>query len=225
MKAEFSNSVNGSLTFTPASLKNNGFKTTLSGFYTAYRNQVELLQSFSNTTEYTYYNTDKSKTTGGSLENVWHRKKLEVGLGVSYIGYSSSQFADENYLKEDSREFLWTPEINANLAYRLDKIKTTFGLFYKYTGSKPTFSFGMIDNQNAILLTKTSAYQLADFTVKTDINKFLTAHVGIKNIFDVTTVENNTVSSSNSSHSSVGPLSVGYGRSFFAGLSFSWNKK
>ncbi len=225
LKAEFSNSVNGSLTFTPASLKNIGFNSTLSGFYTAYRNQIELLQSITNNTDYTYYNTDKSKTVGGSIENVLQLKNLEVGLGVSYVGYSSSQYDDENYVKEDSRELLWTPEINSNFAYRLDKIKTTFGLFYKYTGSKPSFSFGMLDAQNAILLTKTSSYQLADFTAKTDINKFLIVHLGVKNLFDVTTVDNNTIASSNSAHSSAGPLSIGYGRSFFAGLSFKWNKK
>ena len=225
LKAEFSNSVNGSLTFTPASLKNIGFKSTLSGFYTAYRNQVELLQSTANNTDYTYYNTDKSKTVGGSVENVLQLKNLEVGLGVSYIGFSSSQYDDENYVKEDSRELLWSPEINSNITYRLEKIKTTFGLFYKYTGSKSNFSFGMLNNQNAILLTRTSAYQLADFTTKTDINKFLTVHLGVKNLFDVTTVDNNTIASSNSAHSGAGPLSIGYGRSFFAGLNFKWNKK
>jgi outer membrane receptor for ferrienterochelin and colicins len=224
LKAEYSNSVNGSLTLTPESLKNIGFKSTLSAFYTAYRNQVQLLQSVTNNTEYTYYNTDKSKTLGGSLENQLAWKKLEVSVGFSYTGYSSSQYNDDNYIKEDNRDILWTPEINSEIVYSADKIKTRFGLFYKYIGKKPAFSFGTIDSKDAILLTQTSPYQLADFTITTDINKFFTTHIGVKNIFDVTDVNSNTVSSSNSAHSSSGPLAIGYGRSFFLGLSFKWSK-
>lgn len=224
LKAEYSNSVNGSLNFTPKVLKNIKFNTSLSGFFSAYRNQVQLLQSLTNSTEYTYYNTDKSKTIGGSLENSLAWKNLDATIGFSYTGYSSSQYDDKNYIKEDSHDILWTPEINSNITYRLDKIRTRLGLFYKYIGRKPAFSFGTIGSEDAILLTRTSSYQLADFTVTTDINPFLTTRLGVKNIFDVTEIKNTTVSSSNTEHSGSGPQAIGYGRSFFVGLSFKWSQ-
>ncbi|MEO6683396.1 MAG: TonB-dependent receptor [Ginsengibacter sp.] len=224
LKAEYSNSINGSLTYSPVSVKNILFSSTLSGFYTAFRNQVELLENVKNPIEYTYYNTDKSKTLGGSIENVFEWKNLDIGIGFSYIGYSSSQFDDENLIKMDHRDLLWTPEINTNITYRLDKLKTKLALFYKYTGNRPSFSFGKIDSKDAILLTHTSAYQFADFSTTTEIHKMLTLHLGVKNIFDVTNVQNNTVSISNTEHSRARSLPMGYGRSFFAGLSFNWNK-
>lgn len=225
IKAEFSNSLNGSLTYTPASVNQRSFNSTLSVFYTAFRNQVELLQSISNPIEYTYYNTDRSKTMGGSIESIYAWKNLELGIGVNYIGYESSQFDHGNYVKEDARKTLWTPAINSNITYSIDRINTKFALFYKYTGRKPAFSFGKINNEDAILLTRTSSYHLADFTATTGLNRLLSAQVGVKNIFDVTDVENNTVSVSNTEHSNAQSLAVGYGRSFFVGLNFKWNKK
>ena len=225
LKAEFSNSLNGSLTFTPASINQRSFNSTLSVFYTAFRNQVELIESVSNPMEYTYYNIDKSKTIGGSIENMYEWKNLTVGIGVNYFGYESSQYENENYIKKDTRKLLWTPEINSNITYNIDKIHTRFALFYKFTGRKPAFSFGKIDNDDAILLTRTSPYHLADFTSTTDINKLLSAQVGVKNIFNVTDVENNTIAASNTEHSNARSLAIGYGRSFFIAINFRWNKK
>ena len=222
LKAEYSNSVTGSLSFTPKALKNIGFSSTLSGYFSAYRNQIQLLESITNNTEYTYYNTDKSKTIGGSIENNMTWKNLDLNVGFSYSGFSSSQFDDKNYIKESSKDMLWTPEINVNGTYRIEKIKTSLALFYKYIGTKPAFSFGSIDNKDAILLTSTSSYQLADFTVTKDVNKMINASLGVKNIFDVSDIKNSTVVTSNSEHSTSGPASIGYGRSYFIGLNFKW---
>lgn len=225
LKAEYANSVNGSLTLKPIHWSDVMFGSTLSGFYTAYHNQVNLVMSHTNSTEYTYYNIDRSKTAGGSLENTLAWKNLQVTIGVSYYGYASSQYDDKNYVKEDNRNFLWTPEVLSDVTYKLDKLKTTLALFYKYTGKKPAFSFGSVNGQDAILLTQTSGYNLADFSVNTDVASGVTAKLGVKNIFDVTNVTNDVVSTSNTSHSSAGALAMGYGRSFFVGLNFTWNKK
>lgn len=225
IKAEFSNSLNGSLTYTPAPKEHTSFNSTLSVFYSAFRNQVELIQSVTNPLEYTYYNMDKSKTTGVSMENHYRWKNWTFGIGANYIGYKSSQFENENFIKEDPRKTLWTAEINSNITWNVDKLNTKLGLFYKYTGRKPGFSFGKINNEEAILLTRTSAYHLADFTVTTRISKLLSAQAGVKNIFDVTNVENNTLSISNTEHSNARSLAIGYGRSFFVGINFNWNKK
>ena len=225
LKAEYANSVNTSLTFTSSTSKKNLLRSTLSGFYNAYSNQIELLQSFNNNTEYTYYNIDKSKTLGGSVENKLTTKKLELSLGLSYLGFASSQFEDASYKKEDNRNYLWTPEISSNIVYSLNGLHTKLGLFYKYTGKKPAFSFGLNGTEEAILLTQTAAYHLADFSATTEINKLFTVQAGVKNIFDVTNVLNNTVSVSNTEHNSAKALAIGYGRSVFLGLTFQWSKK
>ena len=225
LKAERSNSVNGSLTFTPSPSKNIRFSSTLSGFYNAYKDQVQLIESITNNTEYTYYNIDKSKSVGGTFENMMTSGNLELSVGFSYTGYSSSEFENTSFKKDDSRNYLWTPEINSNIVYHLNKLKTKLGLFYKYTGNKPAFSFNTVGTEQVIQLTQTGSYHIADFTIATDISKLFTVNAGVKNIFDVNTIKNNTVSVSNTEHDNARPLALGYGRSFFVGINFQWSKK
>ena len=223
LKAESSNSFNGSLTFTPEHLKEINFNSTLGAFYNDFRNQINLVQNPSNPNIYSYYNVDKSKTMGGSFDNRVIFKKLEASLGFIYTAYAADFYDEKSYVKSDDRNFLWTPEINSNIIYNIAKIKTKLGLFYKYVGTKPAFTTATVNNQPAIVLTKTSSYNLADFTINTAVNKFITVNAGIKNLFDVTTVNNSAVATG--IHGTGGAIAVGYGRSYFLGVNLQWNKK
>jgi len=221
LKAEYSNSFNGSLSWTPEQLKSAKFNTTLGGFYNAFNNQIQLVANPNDPNEYSYYNIDKSKTVGVTLDNRIIYKDLQASLGFVYSAYSASR--DKSLPKEDGREFLWTPEINTNITYNVSPIKTTFGLFYKFVGEKPAFETGTLNNQPAIILTKVSSYNLADFTATTVFNKYISTSIGVKNLFDVTNVSNTAVSSG--IHNSGGARAIGYGRSFFIGMNLQWNKK
>jgi len=223
LKAEYSNSFNGSLSWSPSGLGPIKLSTIVGGFYNDFNNQINLVQNPSNANEYSYYNIDKSKTAGGSLDNRVIYKNLEASLGFIYTAYSASIYQDKSYIKEDDREFLWTPEINSNIIYNITRIKTSLGFFYKFIGTKPAFVTGTLNNQPAVILTKTSSYHLADLTATTVINKFISTSIGVKNLFDVTTVANTAVSSG--LHSSNGARAIGYGRSYFIGLNLQWNKK
>jgi outer membrane receptor for ferrienterochelin and colicins len=225
LKAEHSNSFIGSFSWSPLQTSDLRFSSTIEGFYNDFSNQIDLaLNSNANPPSYTYFNINKSRTTGGTWENKLSLKNLEATLGFSYIGFYSSPYDDPAYIKSDSRNYLWTPEVNSNIMYDVKKWKTKFGLFYKYTGARPSFAFGTNTNgQDIIYVAKTSSFNLADFTVTTAINKWLTVNGGVKDIFDVTDVTNTAVSTG--IHNSAGPLAVSYGRSYFLGLSFQWNKK
>ena len=225
LKAETSNSFNGSLEWTAPHIQSAAFSTVLGAYYNLFQNQINLLQiAPPNGQQYTYFNIDKVKTTGFSIDNHFVKKNLDATLGFSYTGFDREYPAGT--LKNVNRNFLWTPEFNSNIIYRLRKIKTSLGLFYKYTGQKPAFSENPTTAvQGSVSLTKTNAYNLADFTVTTAVHKYFSLSVGVKNIFDVTNVKNTTIESSNVQHSSGGALGVNYGRSYFAGLVFQWNKK
>ncbi len=220
LKAEHSHSINGSITFAPEFANAVTFKSVLSGFYNQYSNQIQLVQSVTNDQEYTYYNIDRSNTAGGGIENQLNMKNLRITVGFAYTGYSSEQFENKDYIKEDNREYLWTPEISSDLVYNIPKIKTKLGLYYKFAGKKPSFSFGTINNEDAILLNHTASYSLADFSLATEVHKYFTVNAGVKNIFDVTNVANTVITSG--THSGSGPLSIAYGRSYFIGLAFHW---
>jgi outer membrane receptor for ferrienterochelin and colicins len=223
LKAEYSNSFNGSLSWSPEKLKAIKFNTSVGGFYNAFNNQISLVANPNDPNEYSYYNIDRSQTIGVTLDNRITYRNLQASLGFVYTAYAASIYEDKNYQKEDTRDFLWTPEINSNITYTINPIKTTLGLFYKFVGAKPAFTTGTLNNQPAVILTKVSDYNLADFTATTVLNKYISTTIGVKNLFDVTNVANTAVSSG--IHNSAGSRAIGYGRSFFIGVNLEWNKK
>lgn len=225
LKAEYSNNFNASLNWNVLHTSSNSYNVSLSGFYNAFDNQIDFALKAGTNDQYTYYNVNKAKTTGATIENKFSRKNLESSLGFSYVGIYRQLYDEKDYEKETDKKFLWTPELNAFVSYRVDKIKTSFSLFYKFSGIRPQLTTGVNSANKAVLtVAKTDAYHLADFTGTTTINKYLAVNAGVKNIFDVTNVNNNgTVSTS--VHNAGNNVSIGYGRSYFVGLNFQWNKK
>lgn len=224
LKAEHSNSFTSSLNFTPALKGETRYNASLAGFYNIYNNRIELAQDANDASRYSYFNVGEVKTTGVTLENTIACKNLSATLGFSYIGFFSEEFDNKSYVREDDRDFLWTPEVNSNITYRINKIKTSIGVFYKYTGNKPFFAYGTNNlNQNVIYVAETSGYHTADVAITTAVHKYVTVQAGIKNLFDVANV-NNTATGAGV-HTTTGAVPIGYGRSYFLGLQFQWSKK
>jgi outer membrane receptor for ferrienterochelin and colicins len=223
LKAETSNSVNGSLALVVPNLKNVKLTSTLNGFYNAFSDQINLIQNPSNSLQFSYYNIDKVKTKGFSIDNRIIVKNLDANIGFTYIGYQR-QF-NEVDSKTITPSFLWTPEANANIVYSLKKLKSSIALFYKFVGIKPDVNYDPTGREAGLFPSKTNAYNLADFTITSNVHKNFTISTGIKNLFDVTAVNSSTVISSNVSHNNTNGLLVNYGRSYFIGLVFQFNKK
>jgi outer membrane receptor for ferrienterochelin and colicins len=225
LKAEHSNSFNGFLSWSPAKLKSIAFTSTLGGFYNVFDNLIDYASSPTSADTTITVNIAKFKTTGVTFENKMIWKDLNATLGFSYIGRYNSLSADDAFKDEDLPEFVWSPEINSNIIYTAKKIKTTFGLFYKFTGKRPGYTVAFNNNtgQDEVVLTKIDAFHWADFTVTKPLFSYFTVTGGVKNIFDVTTLTN--TSAAGGAHSTGGPVPMSYGRSYFLGLSFQWNKK
>ncbi|MEY2918506.1 MAG: hypothetical protein RIS73_2220, partial [Bacteroidota bacterium] len=225
LKAEYSNSFTSSLNFSALPKNNIYYSASLTGFFNDFNNQIDFALASTTSNLYTYFNVNKAKTTGGTLENKIACKNLDATLGFSYIGYYRKLYDDKNFIKEDTKDFLWSPEINTSVSYAVTKLKTKLSLFYKYNGKKPQYVTGTnASNQSVLYIAETSGYNLADFTTYTTVNKYVSVSAGVKNIFNVSNV-NNTAAASNSIHSGAGPIAISYGRSCFIGLSFQWNKK
>lgn len=225
LKAENSNSFNGSLNWQAITKNKITYSVSLAGFYNEFNNQIDFALSSPTSNQYTYYNVNKAKTMGGTLENKFSYHNLDATVGLGYTGIYRKLYDEKDYVKEDDREFLWSPELTAFIGYNLQKLKTRFNLFYKFTGKRPQLVTGKnTANQPVLLVAETGAFHLADFTGTTRINKFISFSAGVKNIFDVTNISNNAAAST-SIHNSGYALAIGYGRSYFAGINFQWNKK
>ncbi|HTE12856.1 MAG TPA: TonB-dependent receptor [Chitinophagaceae bacterium] len=225
LKAEHSNSFNGSLSWTSPNKGDVQLVSALGGFYNLFNNQINTAQTAPNSTLYTYINIDRFKTTGGTWENKLSWKDLSATLGFSYIGRYNALSADKTHGSENLPGFVWAAEVNSNIIYTVKKIGTTFGLFYKFTGKRPAYqlAYNNSTGQDEVQLTKVASFNWADFTLTKPFLKYLTVTAGVKNIFDVTDL-NSTAAGSGGAHSSSGPLPLSYGRSYFLGLGFQWKK-
>lgn len=224
LKAENSNSFNGSLNWTLAPGKKVTYAVSFGGFYNSFRNQIEFALASSTSNQYTYFNVNNAKTTGGTLENKFSWKELEATLGFSYIGFARQLYDDKDYIKLNNKEFLWSPELTASASYRVDLLRSKFNLFYKYTGKRPQYVTGKNAGNQAILyIAETAPFHMADVTSNTVINKYISITAGVKNLFDVNNI-NNSAGPSGSLHSAGNTVSIGYGRSYFMGLQLQWSK-
>ncbi|MBL7694811.1 MAG: TonB-dependent receptor [Ferruginibacter sp.] len=226
LKAEYSNSFTGSLNWVATPRKSIAYGASLGGFYNDFNNQIGFAQSSVNSQQYTYFNVNRAKTAGVILENKATWKQLEGTVGFSYTGFYREMYDDKDYIKLDGNKYLWSPELSASVSYTVKPIQTKLNLFYKYTGRRPQYVTGTsTSGQSVLYVAETAAYNLADFTFNTVLNKYITVSGGVKNIFDVNNVNTNAASSSGSIHNAGSSIAINYGRSYFIGLNLQWNRK
>jgi outer membrane receptor for ferrienterochelin and colicins len=220
LEAELSHSVNGGLSWKVMSTTKSKVDMTFNGFYNTVNNMISYGQKPSNSLITTYINIDRFKTKGLMWNTTYTDKSLEVKVGVSYTGRYNQLIEDDSELPE----FTWTPEANLLTTYQVGPAGLTFNLFYKYTGSLPNYEVGTNDAGNeTIQLAKIDGYHMMDITARKELFGYLNATLGVRNLLNVTNV-NNTSTGTSGTHSTGGARPIGYGRSYFLGLSFNLNK-
>ena len=218
LQAEYSNSFTGSLTLTAIQKESLRLSTSLSGFYNDVSNMIGYIQSASDNRVTTYGNIDKFKTRGATLNGNLVRDRLNVSLGFSYTGrYNQYKPGDASLAS-----FKWSVETNALAGYSFSKIGMNVNLFYKFTGRQPYYRLTTANSAEEVELMQTSGYHWADLTINKKLFKLLTLNAGVHNLFDVTRVSSSATNGG--VHASGAVSSIAYGRSWFMGLAFNWNK-
>lgn len=216
--AETSHSLNGSLDWKKQISEDTQLKTVIGGFYNDISNRIAYAQDPENIQVTTLINVDRYKTTGATWNETLILKNWNFNLGFSYIGRFNQLSEEENTLPS----FVWTPEITSSISYQIKPWKTTANLFYKWTGSLPGYENTTDENGNtSIQEVSLDGYQWMDLTLKKELWNSLTLNLGIKNLFDVKQI--NSSSDNGSAHSSGSQRPIGYGRSYFLGITYQFN--
>ncbi len=216
LKAEHSNSFTGSFAWRLADSGPWTITTAVSGFYNHFNNLITTAVDQDNSEVYTYLNVDKYKTTGGSWEVRLKKGNFDLGARYDYIGTYDDFADDENYDQEDLPEFNWTRDISLDLGYYFPAISTGIQFYYKFKGKSFEYEETTNDDGETMLYkARTDQFNWADLSVSKQF-KQCSFVAGVKNIFDITEVDN--TSQSTGAHSSGGPVEVSYGRSYFIGL-------
>lgn len=221
LKAEESNSFNGSLTWAGLNIDELQIRSTLAGFYNIFKNRITFAQSSQDATMTTLFNVLKYETTGFTLDNTIIYKNLNATIGASYIGRYNDQLESNPDLAIP--EFAWSPEITATILYNLPKIKANVSLFYKYSGAVPSYQ-SVGSSTTDYQLVEIGGFSLADLMLNKSIYKYFTINAGVKNLFDVTRLSNTSTASGGAHSTGGGAVPYSYGRSYVLGISFNWNK-
>ena len=180
-----------------------------SAFYNNIRNLITL--AFISDTKYANVNVGKYKTTGLNLTANYYTNALSLQAGFSYIG-RYNDYSDNTNLPE----YVYSPEFQANIIYRLPIWDIQFAAFYKYTGKMPGYGLG---ENNSVIEYEIQDYNTLDVSLnKSFLNNLCTLQIGGKNLFDVTSI-NQSIATFEGAHTS-GAISmpISWGRTFFVAL-------
>jgi outer membrane receptor for ferrienterochelin and colicins len=217
LKAELSHSYNASWNWQVVDKDRMRFSTSLGAFYNTVENMIGFGQKPGNTLVTTYLNIDRYKTKGVTLRNNLKAGKFTASVGFSYIGRFNQYMESANNLDE----FTWSPEVVTTVSYKVPQAGLILSLYHKYTGVTPYFEIADVDGVETVSLAKISSYDWVDFSVQKDLFKHFILTTGVRNLFDVVNVNNTSVDGG--VHTSGGNRPIGYGRSYFLGISYSIN--
>ena len=222
LKAERSHHARLSLHYHKKLEKKQRLELSLTGFYNLIQDQIALrdyaldslgnyIPSTTTTNLFTYFNINQFQSLGADSRLSYQVGNFTLRLGVILTGRFNALNADFKSVPA----FSYTLEFNEEISYQLPKWGWTFSLFRKDYDKllRYSTSFDPIEREEIVVQNQTGAYALLDLTIsKTFLNKNFRFTAGIRNILNVVNVP---TSGNSGTHTSVGELSVGTGRSFF----------
>jgi outer membrane receptor for ferrienterochelin and colicins len=219
LKAENSNSFNAFLSYQVLEKPKLRLNSTLGGFYNVFNNLISIGVDPNDTKVSTYINVDMYKTTGATWNNTLYWENLQASLGYSYIGRYNRLSESESL-----PEFIWSSEVNTNIRYTFPKIAASISLFYKFTGKQPSYQSVVTESGIQTRLSETSGFHTSDLTFNKVFYKNFSFLTGVKNLFNVTRVNNTAVDSGGAHSGGGGAVPMSFGRSYFLGLTAQLTK-
>ncbi|MFT3738551.1 MAG: TonB-dependent receptor [Breznakibacter sp.] len=218
LKAEYSNSYTATFTWRPIHSEKARLTTSLSPFYNQFNDLITTATDANDPSVYTYVNIDEFKTTGATMDVAFRTGNWQLNAGFSYIARYNKYSQMDEYEDQNTDQFEWSPEATFSALYQLPKWKTSLSLTYKFTGEKPSHELVTANGTTTVHKTYIGEFHWADFTVVQPVVKYLKLQAGVRNIFDITNLDN--TSQASGGHSTSGPLPLSYGRSYLVGLIF-----
>lgn len=216
------NGYTGSLNFEKRMISSGGwdFKVGASGTYLYVKDRIEQVNVTLQPLVVSYFNVDKYRSM--LLEGNFGLRKGAFGLSAnaSYYGISKSLTNGDVVSPDD---FFYTFEGNLNANYTVPKINTVLSLFYKYTGKIQMFNLVAVDiNTSEYRVGERNDYSMMNFTITQPFfNNHFDLSFGIKNIFDVSSVRDTTLTGG--AHlGAATSLDLFYGRSYFARVNYNF---
>ncbi|OJX31030.1 MAG: TonB-dependent receptor [Chryseobacterium sp. 36-9] len=187
---------------------------SLNALYLDVKDRIELVTiKLPSTFKYLNINAYKSLLFSANVD--FRKDQFIFGLKTSVNGISREMI---DLAQTSPTDFKYNLQAGASATYSLKKFQTQFALYYKYSGEEQRY----VSNGTGYDLGKMGDFHMMDFIVTQPLwkNQF-DLSVGVKNIFDVTSVSNTAVNSVGH-EISTGVSNLFYGRSYIARLTYQF---
>lgn len=187
---------------------------SLNALYMDVKDRIELVTiKLPSTFKYLNINAYKSLLFSANVD--FRKDQFVFGLKASVNGISREMI---DLAQTSPTDFKYNLQAGASATYSLKKFQTQFALYYKYSGEEQRY----VSNGTGYDLGKMGDFHMMDFIVTQPLwkNQF-DLSVGVKNIFDVTSVSNTAVNSVGH-EISTGVSNLFYGRSYIARLTYQF---
>ncbi|CAM3138207.1 TonB-dependent receptor [Chryseobacterium flavum] len=190
-----------------------------SATYLNVRDRIESVTVSRQPLKYQYLNLDKFQSY--LFEANFKAQKKHFGLAANVAYYGISKTLKDGDVTSPN-DFFYTLEANAAVNYMIPDINTTLSLFYKYTGKTQQFVLSSDLQNPKYEIGERGDFHMMNFIVTQPFfSQHLEISLGIKNIFDVSSVRDTTVTGN--AHETADPkINLFYGRSYFARLSYNF---
>jgi len=197
-------------------IKRGVYDFNLGGFYNDVSNQIALTLVDQASQLYTYQNIGQFYSNGINFSSGFRYKTYKTHFGYSYIG----RYNINHETNPEIQAFNYSPELVGNFIYEVEEWRTSFSLFYKYNGKLLGYQLSDFGDVTSFEIP---AYSMMDASITHLLfKKRLNLTGGVKNIFNVTNLQSNV--SGGIHQSSDGTTSIGWGRSFFIQISYTFAK-
>jgi len=197
------------------SKKTIGLKSNLTFFYNDITDLISFGFDADDPTFATFINVGRLQTMGGNLNETFTWSNLNIGLGFGVIGRKTLRT-----VSTIPDNFLFSPEASADINYLENKSKINMSLFYKYNGATQRYTLN--DDQEVVIGT-IEGFSLLDLTLSKAIVKNTSLILGVKNLFNTTTINNSLAGGGGPHEGGASGINIGYGRSYFFKLAYTIN--
>ncbi|MGE6396719.1 TonB-dependent receptor plug domain-containing protein [Chryseobacterium scophthalmum] len=190
-----------------------------SGTYLNLKNRIELALINQSPLQYKYINIDKFESYLVEANFRAQKNNFVVGANASYYGISRVLRAGGATSPD---EFFYTLEANLSANYTIPKINTILSLYYKYTGKTQIPVLVSDLTSSYFVIGERKDFSMMNFIVSQPFyNNHFELSVGVKNIFDVSSVRDTTISGT-AHNAADSAANLFYGRSYFARLNYNF---
>lgn len=178
------------------------------------KDRIELILTQAPST-YKYLNVDSYRSMLFSASVDFRKDQLALGLRSSVNGISREM---HGMSVSSPTDYKFNIQAGASATYQLETAQTQFALYYKYVGPEKKY----VATADGYELGRIDGYNMMDFIVTQPFwKKQIELSLGVKNIFDVTNINNTTQSASGHNVAST-QLNLFYGRSYMARVTYQF---